>query len=82
MSHPAARCAALIFGGAAAVALMNLVTDVPVFYWDKRGEPSLLLFAILLARIGIVAPLFRLDANLDRIPPGPGRLFANPFTKP
>ncbi len=72
----------LIFGGAAMVALLNFVMDVPVFYWDKLGQPSLLLFAILLGRIGIVALLFLIYANLDRIPPGPRRLLANPFAKP
>jgi hypothetical protein len=59
----------LIFSGAAVVALMNFVMDVPVFYLDKLSEPNLLLFAILLGRISIVVLLFSLQANLDRIPP-------------
>ena len=72
----------LIFGGAAAVALMNFVMDVPVFYLEKLAEPNLLLFAILLGRISIVVLLFLVYANLDRIPPGPRRVLANPFVKP
>lgn len=72
----------LIFGGAAVVALMNFVMDVPVFYLDKLAEPNLLLAAILLGRISVVALLFALYASLDRIPPGPRRVLANPFTKP
>jgi hypothetical protein len=72
----------LIFSGAAVVALMNFVMDVPVFYLDKLSEPNLLLFAILLGRISIVVLLFSLQSNLDRIPPGARRVFANPFAKP
>lgn len=69
----------LIFGSAAMISLINLVMDMPVFYWDKFAEPSVMFVVILLMRITIVILLFSLYANIDRIPDGPRRVFVNPL---
>jgi len=72
----------LIFGSAAMISFINLVMDVPVFYWEKFTAPSVLFVAILLVRVVIVALLFSLYANIARIPEGPRKLIANPFARP
>lgn len=69
----------LIFGSAAVIAFINLVMDLPVFYWEKFGYPSIAFVVILILRVVIVGLLFSLYANIDRIPDGRRRLFANPL---
>jgi len=69
----------LIFGSAGVVSFINLAMDLPVFYWDKFTSPSVLFVLILLVRLLVVVLLFLLYANIDRIPEGPRKLFANPF---
>ena len=69
----------LIFGSAAMVSFINFAMDMPVLYWEKFTSPSVLFVLILLVRLLIVALLYLLYANIDRIPEGPRKLFANPF---
>jgi hypothetical protein len=72
----------LIFGSAAVVSFINLAMDLPVFYWDKFTSPSVLFVLVLLVRLLVVVLLFLLYANIDRIPEGPRKLFANPLAAP
>lgn len=69
----------LIFGSAAMISFINFVMDLPVFYWDKLMSPSPLFVAIMFVRLLVVALLFLLYANTERIPEGPRKLFANPL---
>lgn len=69
----------LIFGSAAMISFINFAMDLPVFYWDKFSSPSPLFVAIMFVRLLVVTLLFLLYANIDRIPEGRRRLFANPF---
>lgn len=69
----------LVFGSIAIIAILNLVMDFSIFYWERFFEaPFMIAYMISIGMI-VILLLISIYRNIDRIPEGPRALFKNPF---